>query len=113
MLIPTSLFEHFIVFACLSIFLRFFYGVLISVRLLLIPRRTPLFTTLLVPSLILGYCRTVSKYVRPTKIPIPQEAKRYINSILGNNGMDLDIHKKSKISRYISNTLLPFPTHPK
>ena len=113
MLIPTSLLEKFIVFACLFVFRRLFYCVLIPVCLPSIPRRIPLFTTLLVPSLILGYCQTVSKYVRPTKIPIPQEAKRYINYILGNNGMDLDIHKKSKISRYISNTLLPFPTHPK
>ena len=60
MLIPTSLLEHFIVFACLSVFRWFFYFVLIPVRLLWIPRRIPLFTTLLVPSLLPGYHQTHS-----------------------------------------------------
>ena len=55
MLITTLLLEHFIVFACLSVFRQLFYCVLIPVRLPSIPRRTPLFTTLLVPSLLLGY----------------------------------------------------------
>ena len=60
MLIPTSLLENFIVFACLSVFRRFFYCVLIPVCLPSIPRRIPLFTTLLVPSLLLGYRQTHS-----------------------------------------------------
>ena len=59
MLIPTSLLEHFIVFACLSVFRRFFYCVLIPVRFPSIPRIIPLFTNLLVPSLILGYRPTI------------------------------------------------------
>ena len=60
MLIPTLLLEHFIVFACLSVFRWLFYCVLVPIRLLSIPRRTPLFTTLLVPSLLLGYWPTYS-----------------------------------------------------
>ena len=77
MLNPTSLFEHFIVFACLSIFCRFFYCVLVPVRLPSIPHRTPLSTTLLVPSLLLGYRSTCSLiksgYCKPCSAPICDE----------------------------------------
>ena len=34
----------------------------------------------------------VGKHTSPTKIPIPQEPKREIISVLGNNGMGLDIY---------------------
>ena len=56
MLIPLLLLGHFIVFACLYVFRRFFYCVLIPVRLPSVPHRTALFTTLVVPISILGYC---------------------------------------------------------
>ena len=55
MFIPLSLLEKFILLACLSIFCRFLYCVLIPVRLPSVPCRTALFPTLVVPSLLLGY----------------------------------------------------------
>ena len=66
MLIPSSLLKHFIVFACLSVFRQFFYCVLIPVRLLLVPHKTALFTTLAISSLLLGY--------RPTAVLIQIQA---------------------------------------
>ena len=72
MLIPSSLLEHFIVFACLSVFRRFFYCVLIPVRLLLVPRKTVLFITLLLPSFLPGY--------RPTLFPKHFDFPRITNS---------------------------------
>ena len=60
MLITTSLLKHFIVFACLSVFRRFFYCVLIPVRLPSIPCIIPLLKTFLVSILILGYRPTHS-----------------------------------------------------
>ena len=59
MLIPSLLLEHFIVFACPPVFCHFFYCVLVTVRLPSVPCRTALFTTLLVPSLLLGYHPTI------------------------------------------------------
>ena len=69
MLIPILLLKHFIVFACLSVFCRFFYCVFIPVRLLLIPHIIPLFTTLLVPSLILRYRPTITRPIVVQLIP--------------------------------------------
>ena len=60
MLIPLSLLEHCIDSAWLSVSYWFFYCVLVPVRLLLVPLRTALFTTLVSPSLLLGYRPTHS-----------------------------------------------------
>ena len=94
MLIPTSLLEHFIVFACLSVFRRFFYCVLIPVRILSIPRIIPLFTTLLVPSLLLVY--------RPTGVTYSPEfvGTLYMNVIVGSYMIWLSgIYHTSSIAR--------------